>query len=59
MSIKKARENSGLTRREASDLLEIPYRTLQNWELGHREAPRWAEKLIIEKLETIHNNKNK
>ncbi len=57
MSIKTAREKSGLTRKEVSELLEIPYRTLQNWELGLREVPRWVEKLIIEKIENIHNNK--
>jgi len=51
--IKKAREAAGLSRKEMSDEFEIPYRTLQSWELGDRECPPWAEKLIIEKLMKI------
>lgn len=29
-----------------SDLLGIPYRTLQNWKAGKREAPDYVIKLI-------------
>ena len=53
MTIKETRENAGLSRKRVAELLDIPYRTLQNWELGSRECPEWAEKLITEKLQEL------
>lgn len=50
MTIKEAREEKGLSRKEVCDWLKIPYRTLQSWELGDRECPEWAEMLITEKI---------
>ncbi len=50
MTIKEAREEKGLSRKEVCDWLKIPYRTLQSWELGDRECPEWAETLIVEKI---------
>lgn len=52
ISIKEAREKAGVSRAEMARQFEIPYRTLENWENGVRTAPVWAEKLIVEKLET-------
>jgi len=40
-----------------SRLFEIPVRTLENWESGTSAPPHWAEKLIIEKLETMVKEK--
>lgn len=48
MTIKEAREERGLSRKEVCDWLKIPYRTL--WEIGDRECPEWAEMLIVEKI---------
>lgn len=50
MNIKEAREKAGYTRKEVAEKLEIPYRTLENWENGSRECPRYTEKLIVEKI---------
>lgn len=50
MTIKEAREEAGLTQKQVHDLLEIPVRTLQNWESGLRVCPIYVEKLIVEKL---------
>lgn len=36
-----------------SELLGIPKRTIENWESGSRKCPEWAERLVVEKLETI------
>lgn len=49
-SIKKARENAGISRAEMSRIFEIPIRTLEDWEANRRKPAKWAEKLIIEKL---------
>jgi DNA-binding transcriptional regulator YiaG len=50
MTIKEARESVHMTRNELCDWLEIPYRTLQNWELGTRLCPPYIERLIVEKI---------
>ncbi len=50
MNIREAREEKGMSRTEVCDWLGIPYRTLQNWEIGSRECPAWTEKLIVEKI---------
>ncbi len=59
MTIKEAREMAGLSRKEMAEVFKIPYRTLQNWELGSRGCPEWAEILIIEKLQRMEGNKMK
>ena len=53
MTIKEARYLSGLTQKEVSVLLEIPLRTLENWESGVRVPPVYVEKLIVEKLVSV------
>lgn len=55
MGIKEEREAAGLSRQNVVDIMGIPYRTLQNYEIGERKAPKWLEKLIIEKIREIGN----
>lgn len=50
MTIEEARKQKGMSRREASEWLEIPYRTLSNWETGVRSCPHYIEKLIVDKI---------
>lgn len=54
-SIKRARQRAGLSQKELSELLEVPKRTIENWDNGSRKPPKWVEKLIIEKLERIQD----
>lgn len=51
--IKDYRKAAGLTQKEFSELFEIPIDVIKSWDAGRREPPKWAEKLIIEKLEQI------
>ena len=46
LKIKDIRERSGLSRGEMCKLLGVPYRTLQNWELGERIPPEYLVELI-------------
>jgi hypothetical protein len=39
-----------MSRQEFAEFFSIPYRTLQNWELGTRECPEYLLKLIEYKL---------
>ena len=45
------RESTGMTRREFCDYFEIPYRTMQDWELGNRKMPDYLLRLMIYKIE--------
>lgn len=49
MTIKEAREERGLSRKEVCDWLKIPYRTLQSWEIGDRECPEWRKCLLLKR----------
>lgn len=53
MTIKEARIKAGLSQREMSKLLEIPLRTIEDWDRGRYRPFPYVEKLIIEKLQTI------
>mgnify|MGYP000122738309 CR=1 FL=1 len=56
MTVEEARKQQGMSRREVSEWLEIPYRTLTNWENGVRSCPHYIEKLIVEKNIAGANN---
>lgn len=58
MNIKEARLNAGLTQAQMSELLEIPKRTIGDWETGQRTPPIYVEKLVIRELERIAEENN-
>ena len=47
---KAIREQAGMNRKDFSDWLGIPYRTMQEWELGRRQAPDYVLRLIAYKV---------
>ena len=49
--IKYAMKKAGLNIKKLSELLEAPYRTVQDWVAGRKKPPAWRQKLIIEKIE--------
>lgn len=59
MTIKEARLKAGLTQARMSELLEIPKRTIGDWETGQRTPPIYVEKLVIRELERITKENNK
>ncbi len=50
MTIRELRDLSGKTQHDFADFLEIPFRSIQNWEGGQRNAPEYVVKLIEYKL---------
>ena len=46
------RTTTGMTRKDFSEYFEIPYRTLQDWELGNRKMPDYLLRLMAYKIET-------
>lgn len=51
--IKEARLNANLTQENMAKKLDIPIRTIQDWEAGRRTPPIYVEKLIIAELERL------
>lgn len=49
-AFKMLREQSGMNRKDFSDWLSIPYRTMQEWELGRRVMPEYVLRLITYKV---------
>ena len=49
-AFKMIREQSGMNRKDFSDWLSIPYRTMQEWELGRRSMPDYVLRLIAYKV---------
>ena len=48
--IRKLRESIGLTRKEFSEHIGIPVRTLEDWEAGRRTPPEYIPRLISYQL---------
>ena len=55
-AFKVIREESGMNRKDFSEWLGIPYRTMQEWELGRRMMPEYVLRLIAYK---VSNEKQK
>ena len=45
----KLRQDMGMNRRKFADYFGIPYRTVQDWELGNRQMPEYLLRLMIYK----------
>ncbi|MBO5953295.1 MAG: helix-turn-helix domain-containing protein [Oscillospiraceae bacterium] len=45
-SIKEIRQSTGLSRQKFGDALNIPRRTLEDWEQGLRKCPEYVAELI-------------
>lgn len=44
------RISTGMNRREFAEYFEIPYRTVQEWELGNRKMPEYLLRLMTYKV---------
>ena len=51
--MKELLKKYGLNMKEASDLLHIPYRTIQNWVGGTRKCPKYIIELIDFRLKFL------
>ena len=51
MTFKELLQQSGMSRTQFSTYFDIPYRTIQNWELELRKCPEYLLKLMQYKLE--------
>ena len=44
------RQRTGMNRREFAEYFNIPYRTVQDWELGNRQMPDYLFRLMEYKI---------
>ena len=44
------RKQTGMNRREFAEYFGIPYRTVQDWELGNRQMPEYLLRLMVYKI---------
>ena len=44
------RKRTGMNRREFAEYFNIPYRTVQDWELGNRQMPEYLFRLMEYKI---------
>lgn len=49
--LRNLRENTGMNRRQFAEYFGIPYRTMQDWELGNRQMPEYLFRLMVYKVE--------
>lgn len=52
---KAARKAAGLTQQGMEDRLQIPRRTVQDWEKGRMVPPPYVQRLVLDALEIIKN----
>ena len=50
--LRELRRQTGMNRRVFAEYFGIPYRTVQDWELGSREMPEYLLRLMIYKSRT-------
>lgn len=53
------RKGTGMNRKEFAEYFEIPYRTVQDWELGNRKMPEYLFRLMAYKVRMENLEKNK
>jgi DNA-binding transcriptional regulator YiaG len=55
----ETRKETGMNRKEFADYFRIPYRTVQDWELGKRQMPEYLLRLIKFRVDAENEKKNK
>lgn len=54
---KAARLAAGLTQKGMSELMGIPFRTIQQWESGERIPPPYVKRFVLNELKTLPKEK--
>lgn len=47
----ETRKKTGMNRKAFAEYFKIPYRTLQDWELGNRQMPEYLLRLMMYQLQ--------
>ena len=52
-TVRALRACTGLTQKKFAEFVEIPQRTIENWESGRRQPPAYVVKLIEHKIKDL------
>lgn len=55
--LKAARKAAGLTQQGMEDQMQIPRRTVQDWEKGLMTPPPYVQRLVLNELDRLKCNK--
>lgn len=55
--LREARKAAGLTQQGMADWMEIPFRTIQQWEGGQRMPPPYVQRLVLNELQSLNGSK--
>lgn len=51
--LKTARKNAGLSQHGMADIMLIPYRTIQKWEISAATPPPYVQRFVLNELEGL------
>ena len=52
-TLREARINAELTQQGMSDLMDIPKRTIEEWERGNRIPPNYVQRFVLNELNSL------
>lgn len=55
--LKAARTAAGLTQQDMSDCMEIPKRTIGDWETGQRTPPVYVQRFVLNELDSLRKDR--
>lgn len=55
--LQAARKAAGLSQHKMADIMLIPFRTIQQWEGGHRIPPPYVQRFVLNELESLRKEK--
>ena len=55
--LKEARAQARLSQQALAELIKVPKRTYESWEMGERVPPMYAQLLVLEKVRSLAENK--
>lgn len=56
-NLKVARKAAGMPQLQMAELMEIPKRTIEDWERGIAVPPAYVQRFVLKELEEIANKK--
>lgn len=51
--LKSARKQAALSQQGMADLMLIPKRTIENWEVGERTPPPYVQRFVLNELKSV------
>ncbi len=57
--LKKARVSAGVTQQSMAELMQIPKRSIENWESGERTPPIYVQRFVLNELKELKKEKFK